>query len=159
MNFSKILPILFVLLITLNLKSVKANEVCTSNKTYSNSRIKNEDNILRKGFLKRLYKKVSEKAKKIKQKIVRKFKRRSAKRKVKKNRTRGSLKHRNINLYNILIYSSVLLLFSGLISALLYFSIITFNVFLVLAILALVTTIVIALIYFSKRFTVKPNFK
>jgi hypothetical protein len=50
-------------------------------------------------------------------------------------------------------------LFASIISALLYFSIITFNVFLILAIVISITTIVIALIYFSKRFTVKPNFK
>lgn len=159
MKLSKLLPILFVLLIAFNSFSIKAAEVCTSKKIYSKNIIKKEDDILRKGFFKRLYNKVSEKVKKTKQKIVRKFKRHSAKRKAKKNRTKGSLKHRNKNLYNVLIYSSIFLLFSGLISALLYFSIITFNIFLILAIIATVTTIVIALIYFSQRFTVKPNFK
>lgn len=157
MKFSRYIPLLLVLLLIFNSFIAKAIEVDT--KIISNKEIVKKDKIEKKGFLKKLYRKISEKVKKTKQKIVRKLKRIIAKRKARKNKMRGSLKHRNRNLFNVLLYSSIFLLFASLITALLYYSIITFNLFLALAIILTVTTLVVALIYFSKRYTVKPNFK
>ena len=157
MKFSRYILLLFVLLLTFNSYLAEAAEV--NNIIISNKEVIKKDKIEKKGFLKKLYRKISEKVKKTKQKIVRKFKRQIAKRKARKNIMRGSVKQRNKNLYNVLIYSIMFLLFASLITVLLYYSIITFNIFLVLAIILTVTTIVIALIYFSRRYTVKPNFK
>jgi len=157
MKFSRYILLLFVLLLTFNSYLAEAAEV--NNIIISNKEVIKKDKIEKKGFLKKLYRKISEKVKKTKQKIVRKFKRQIAKRKARKNIMRGSVKQRNKNLYNVLIYSIMFLLFASLITVLLYYSIITFNIFLVLAIILTVTTTVIALIYFSRRYTVKPNFK
>jgi len=157
MKFSRYILLLLVLLLTFNSYLAEAAEV--NNIIISNKEVIKKDKIEKKGFLKKLYRKISEKVKKTKQKIVRKFKRQIAKRKARKNIMRGSVKQRNKNLYNVLIYSIMFLLFASLITVLLYYSIITFNIFLVLAIILTVTTTVIALIYFSRRYTVKPNFK
>lgn len=161
MKLLKILPILFVLLFALNITKVSAVEAmqnkCKSKSVVKEVKIEKQNSI--KSFFKRTYIKIKEKIVKIKRRIVTKIKRHFSKKKSKKNRTRGNLKHRNKNLYNILVFLGVLFLALALVFTLFYFTIISLKLSILLGIFLLVATATIGLIYFNKRFRIGPRFR
>ena len=161
MKFSKILPILFIMLFVFS--TIKINAVETMQDKGSSKTVVKEVKIEKassiKIFFKRLYRKVKEKVIKVKRRIVTKIKRKKSKKKSKKDRTRKSLKHRNSNLYKILVFLGILLVAAVLVYTLLYFSIIALKLAILLGVLLLVATAVIGLIYFSRRFRVGPRFR
>jgi len=162
MKLIKYLTLLFVIFFvfsTFKLNAVESLQVENSIANYELNETLAQIAPLDKGFLKRMYRKVSEKIRKTRLSIVKKVKRIFSKKKAKKNRTRASLKNRNRNLYNILIFSGLFILVAALFSLLFIYSLISLKLFIILGITLAVLTIVIGLIYFSKRFTIKPNFK
>ncbi len=159
---SRYFPLLFILLFvfgTFKLSAVESLQVENSIINYELKDAKAQVAPLDKGFFKRMYRKVSEKVRKARLSMVKKVKRVFSKKKARKNRTRSSLKNRNRNLYNVLIFSGLFLLVAALFSLLFIYSLITLKLLIILGIALVVATAVIGLIYFSRRFTIKPNFK
>lgn len=117
-----------------------------------------------KGFIKRVFKKIKSGISKVYKRIVKRIKRKVSKRKSKKDKNKGSLRNRNKNLFNILIFSAVFILSGALIllsSYYFYFvlgSVLGLIIFYGLGIALLVTSLVIGLIYFSRRYIQKPRY-
>ncbi|RLD51602.1 MAG: hypothetical protein DRI94_05605 [Bacteroidetes bacterium] len=163
-NFNiKFLPVIILLMLIFYSFNIKAVEPEIKNKVHNNVEIESvklQENLPAKnGFLKRFFKKANQKLKEIKRKIIKKIKRKVSKHRAKKDVMKGSLRQRNHNLFNILVFSGLFLLFAGGITALFYFAVISSSVFLVLSLILGITSLVIALIYFSGRYIVKPHFR
>ncbi len=163
-NFNiKILPVFFILflnLYTFELKAVEKKIIKDNRYTVVQIHKAAEINkIIKKGFLKRFFKKTGEKVKEIKRRIVKKIKRFFSKRKAKKDRMKSSFKNRHHNLFNILIFSGIFFLLASGIAALFLSGIITSSIFIILSLALLIPSIVIALIYFSNRYIVKPHYR
>ncbi len=164
-NFNiKYLPVILIFILTLysvNIIAVQANP--GNNNSAGGVEIvkqqKTNNLPLKKRFIKRLVKKISENFKETKRKIVKRVKRIFSKRKAKKERMKSSFRNRNQNLFNILVFSAVFLLITGLL-VFLYFSSVISSVFFLILMLAIgISSIVIALIYFSSRYILKPHYR
>ena len=163
-NFNiKFLPVIILLLLNFYSHDTKAFESDIKSKTHCNIEFENvklkQKLPEKKGFLKRFFKKVTETVKETNRKIIKKIKRKFSKHKAKKDVMKGSFRHRNHNLFNILVFSGLFLLLACGITALFYFEVISSSVFLVLSLILGITSLVIALIYFSGRYIVKPHFR
>ncbi len=162
-NFSiKYLPVIllfFIIFYSVNIKAVETVEKNNSSDYIEIKKVKNIESINKKGFIKRVLRKVAENIKKTGRRVSNKIKRFFSKRKAKKERMRSSFRNRNHNLFNILIYTGIFLLITGLFTFLFLSSVINFALFLILILAIGISTIVIALIYFSNRYILKPHYR
>ncbi len=155
-------PVIFIVLFILYASDINAAESVPKGTKGSDTevalKINSKHNIEKGGFLKRIFRNISEKVKETKQRITKKIKRKISKKQARKNRTKLSLKKRNKNLFNILTFSLIFFLIAGTLIFLLLNSFINYTLFLVLSIIISLTAIVIALIYFSGRYVIKPHY-
>ncbi len=163
-NFNiKYLPVIFIFILTLYSVDINAAEsVSGENNFVRKVEIKQkqiERSALKKGFLKKKFKKISEKIKETKRRIIKKIKRFFSKRKAKKERMKSSFRNRHHNLFNILVFSGIFILLAAGIIALFLYGIINSSIFLILSLILIIPSIVIALIYFSNRYILKPHYR
>ncbi len=163
-NFSiKYLPVILLVFMIFYSFNIKAIETVEKNSNLNYVEIKKADvsekSEFKKGFLKRIMKKVSEKVKETSRTVIRRIKRIFSKRKAKKERMRSSFRNRNHNLFNILVFSGIFILITGLFTFLYFSSLIGLTFFLISMIAIGISTIVVALIYFSNRYILKPHYR
>ena len=169
-TFMKIILPGFLTLILISLTiNINAADTTVKNETIEESAVqakfKDYLNDSRKGFIKRIVKKIKEGTKKVYRKSVNKIKRIFSKQKSKKNRMRTNFKDRKSNLFNILLFSLLFIAAAALIvfaSLYLYLNlglILGLYLLYVLGIVLLISALVISLIYFSNRFVLKPKFR
>ncbi len=162
-NFNiKYLPVIFIFFMNFYSAEIKALESLRKNDNLNYVEIKQTElteTAFKKGFIKRVFGKISEKVKKISRTVTRKIKRTFSKRKAKKERMRSGLRKRNKNLFNILVFSGIFILITGLFAFLYFSSVISSTFFLISMLVIGISTIVVALIYLSNRYIVKPHYR
>ena len=161
-TFMKIILPGFLTLILISLTiNINAADTTVKNETIEESAVqakfKDYLNDSRKGFIKRIVKKIKEGTKKVYRKSVNKIKRIFSKRKSKKDRMRTNFKDRKRNLFNILLFSLIFIAAAALV----VFLGLNIGLYLIyiLGIILIITAIVIALIYFSGRYILKPKIR